>query len=79
MPKNVIAFPTANVRKQRRSGNQPLCQKCGMGWNRLFDVFVNRIGWVKRCGDCAQSPRVGPSGPYRGPYPIIGPDLPPAA
>lgn len=49
------------------------CQRCKGGWNRLFDVFVNGLGWVRRCGACADPRETNPPAPprgYTGPYPI---------
>lgn len=58
---NVIAFDA-----ERK------CQCCGLRWNRLFDVFVNGRGWVKRCGKCADDRPQGLPSAYTGPYPIPG-------
>lgn len=50
--------------------SQRKCGACGLQWNRLFDVFVNGRGWVKRCGKCADDRPAGPPTAYCGPYPI---------
>lgn len=47
------------------------CDACSLRWNRLFDVFVNGVGWQRLCAGC--DPDGAPSGtprPYRGRYPI---------
>lgn len=49
---------------------QPKCNCCGLRLNRLFDVFDNSRGWVKRCGKCVAGRREGPPRAYTGPYPI---------
>jgi hypothetical protein len=47
---------------------QRKCESCGLHWNRLFDVFVNGRGWVKRCGKCADGRPAGAPTAYTGPY-----------
>lgn len=49
---------------------QRKCQCCGLHWNRLFDVFINGTGWVKRCGKCVDDRLEGAPRAYTGPYPI---------
>lgn len=29
------------------------CDGCGTAWRTLFDVFVNGLGWQRRCAGCA--------------------------
>ena len=48
------------------------CTRCKMGWNRLFDAFVNGSGWTRLCGSCCDGPRPDHPEPraYLGRYPI---------
>lgn len=46
------------------------CEGCGTAWRTMFDVFVNGLGWQRRCAGCANPPDRGPPRAYTGPYPI---------
>lgn len=49
---------------------EPPCDGCGIRYNRLFDAFVNDIGWQRLCGGCSDPVPAGPARAYTGPYPI---------
>ena len=66
MPKKLAFLPSRRCGKTAST-----CEGCSMPWNRLFDTFVNGLGWRRLCAKCSDpTPSAPRPAAYPGPYPI---------